>query len=94
MNNLFGEEYTDISKKRKTKNKERIAWENAFQRWSNKESQDGTSPLGCCGYGSICDYCTDNDKGRPCVRALNAKAREKHIEIDYNDRNFERWFNL
>lgn len=93
MENLFGEEYTDIPKPRKV-DKERIAWENAFQRWSNKESQDGTSPLGCCGYGSICDYCTDNDKGRPCVRALNAKAREKHIEIDYNDRNFERWFNL
>lgn len=94
MQNLFGEEYTDIPKPRKAVDKERIAWENAFQRWSNKASQDGTSPLGCCGYGSICDYCTDNDKGRPCVRVLNAKAREKHIEIDYSDRNFERWFNL
>lgn len=94
MENLFGEEYADIPKPRKVVDKERIAWENAFQRWSNKASQDGTSPLGCCGYGGICDYCTDNDKGRPCVRALNSKAREKHIEIDYNDRNFERWFNL
>ena len=54
--------------------------------------QDGTSPLGCCGYGEICDYCTDNDKGRPCVRALNAMCREKRIEIDYSDMNFERWF--
>ena len=69
-------------------------WENAFQRWSNKASQDGTSPDGCCGYGGICDYCTDNDKGRPCVRALNAKAREKRIEIDYTNRDFERWFYL
>ena len=69
-------------------------WENAFQKWSNEMAQDGTSPLGCCGYGSICDYCTDNDKGRPCVRALNAKAREMRIEIDYNDRDFERWFYL
>ena len=66
-------------------------WENAFQRWSNTQSQDGTSPLGCCGFGAICDYCTDNDKGRPCVRALNAMCREKRIEIDYFDRNFERW---
>ena len=55
MENLFGEEYKDISKPRNV-DKERIAWENAFQRWSNKESQDGTSPLGCCGYGGICDY--------------------------------------
>ena len=69
-------------------------WENDFQKWSNEMSQDGTSPLGCCGYGSICDYCTDNDKGRPCVRALNAKAREMRIEVDYNDRDFERWFYL
>lgn len=69
-------------------------WENAFQRWSNKHSQDGTTPLGCCGYGGICDYCEDNHIGRPCVRALNAKAREKRIDIDYNDRNFERWFYL
>lgn len=72
--------------------KKKRNWENAFQRWSNKASQDGTSPLGCCGYGEICDYCTDNDKGRPCVRALNAMCREKRIEIDYSDMNFERWF--
>ena len=69
-------------------------WENAFQKWSDKQSQDGTSHYGCCGYGSICDYCDGNDKGRPCVRALNEKARIKRITIDYNDRNFERWFDL
>ena len=92
MENLFGEEYSELHKKQKPQGKKRRAWENAFQRWSNKASQDGTSPLGCCGYGQICDYCTDNDKGRPCVRALNAMCREKRIEIDYSDRNFERWF--
>ena len=92
MENLFGEPYTEPTKKRKPQDKERRAWENAFQRWSDKASQDGTSPLGCCGYGQICDYCTANDKGRPCVRALNAMCREKRIEIDYSDRNFERWF--
>lgn len=94
MTNLFGEEYEDIPTKRKHTDKAKRAWENAFQRWSDKESQDGTSPLGCCGYGGICDYCTDNHIGRPCVRALNAKAREKRIEIDYNDRDFERWWYL
>ena len=92
MENLFGEPYTGQPKKRKPQDKERRAWENAFQKWSDKESQDGTSPLGCCGCGQICDYCTDNGKGRPCVRALNAMCREKHIKIDYSDRNFERWF--
>ena len=93
MENLFGEPYAELpKKKKKPQDKERRAWENAFQNWSNKESQDGTSPNGCCGYGQICDYCTDNDKGRPCVRALNTMRREKRIEIDYSDRNFERWF--
>lgn len=94
MTNLFGESYAELPKKRKPQDKERRAWENAFQRWSDKASQDGTTPLGVCGYGSICDYCEDNHIGRPCVRALNAKAREKRIEIDYNDRDFERWFYL
>ena len=92
MTNLFGETYTEPSKKRKPQDKDRRAWENAFQRWSDQKSQDGTSPLGCCGYGQICDYCTDNDKGRPCVRALNAMCREKRIEIDYSNMDFERWF--
>ena len=94
MKNLFGDEYSEIPKKRKPPDKAKRAWENAFQRWSNKVSQEGNTPLGCCGYGSICDYCKDNHIGRPCVRALNAKAREKRIEIDYNDRDFEKWFYL
>ena len=84
------DQITNFEEHRKLKR----SWENAFQKWSNEMAQDGTSPLGCCGYGSICDYCTDNDKGRPCVRALNAKAREMRIEVDYNDRDFERWFYL
>lgn len=64
-------------------------WENAFQRWSNSQWDDGYSSLGKCGYGSMCDYCKDNSYGRPCVRALNAMCREKHVEIDYTNYNFE-----
>lgn len=95
MENLFGESYSELPKRKRTpQDKARRAWENAFQRWSDKQSQDGTTPFGCCGHGSICDYCTDVDKGRPCVRALNEKARIKRITIDYNDRDFERWFDL
>lgn len=92
MTNLFGEEYVDIPKKSRRKDKKKLAWENAFQRWCDKNGQDGTTHFGCCGFGRICDYCTDNDKGRPCVRALNAMAREKRIVVDYDDRNFENWF--
>lgn len=92
MGTLFNEAYTEPQKNKKLRNNIRRAWENAFQRWSDKQSQDGTTHFGRCGYGRICDYCTDSDKGRPCVRALNAMAREKHIEIDYSVRDFERWF--
>lgn len=71
--------------------KKKRNWENAFQKWSNymaygEGSKDG---YGCCGYGSMCDWCEDNSYGRPCVRALNAMCREEGIRIDYSNRNFE-----
>ena len=69
-------------------NKEKRNWENAFQRWSNKEGQDGTTSLGVCGYGSMCEYCEDNTKGRPCVRALNEMCRVEKRKIDYSKREF------
>lgn len=75
-------ERTDLYKRR---------WENAFQRWSDKYGMqiDQTESYGCCGYGIMCDWCTDNSYGRPCVRALNAMCREKGWLIDYTNRNFE-----
>lgn len=94
MTNLFGETYTEMpvnNLKRRQDNRRRV-WENGFQRWSDEKSQDGSTPLGKCGYGSICDYCTDPSYGRPCVRALNAMCREKGKEVDYTDRDYERWF--
>ena len=70
-------------------NKEKRNWENAFQRWSNKNSKDGITSYGCCGYGSMCDWCGDNSYGRPCVRALNKMCRERGIKINYSVRDFE-----
>lgn len=68
-------------------------WENAFQKWSDEQAQDGITPNGKCGYGSMCDWCEDNSYGRPCVRALNKMCRERGIKIDYADRDFEQiWF--
>ena len=70
--------------------KKKRRWENGFQIWSNKQSSqsDGKS-FGCCGWGSMCDYCEDNSYGRPCVRALNEMCRENVIAIDYDNRNYE-----
>lgn len=70
--------------------KKKRKWENAFQKWSDNHGieSDNTEDWGCCGYGSMCDWCTDNSYGRPCVRALNAMCREKRIKIDYADFDF------
>ena len=93
---MEGEDAEDI--KRQVKlieeyGKKKRKWENAFQKWSNSFAYGeggGSYPYGCCGYGSMCDWCTDNSYGRPCVRALNAMCREKKIKIDYNDYEFEK----
>lgn len=70
--------------------KQKRSWENAFQKWSDENGMsDGTESYGCCGYGSMCDWCKDNSYGRPCIRALNAMCREKNIQIDYTSRDFE-----
>lgn len=86
---------TDAQKKSDTKLKRN--WENAFQKWSNKhgiENMDQCEDFGCCGYGSMCDWCEANDYGRPCVRALNSMCRENGIQIDYTDRDFTKVWNM
>ena len=84
----------DTSEKQSSNNtgKAKRKWENGFQRWSNRHSADGDSSFGCCGFGSMCDYCDDNSYGRPCVRALNAMIREKRLKIDYEKTGYvEAW---
>lgn len=86
---LFADAYKsdNLSKKKKSVKRK---WEYAFQKWSDKHGieSDNTEDYGCCGYGSMCDWCTDNSYGRPCVRALNAMCREKNIQIDYSNYDF------
>ena len=85
--------YTELRMDREQKKAKR-RWEDHFQKWSNEQSEDGHTPEGCCGYGSMCDYCEDNSYGRPCVRALNAMLRDKKIRIDYTDYDFKKvWGN-
>jgi len=74
---------------KKKKQSTRRRWNYAFQKWSDEHGLEpnNTTPYGCCGYGSMCDWCKDNSFGRPCVRALNAMCKEKGIRIDYNERN-------
>ena len=83
---IFGETETP---RPKPTNKAKRNWENGFQRWSDKQAEDGTTHFGICGYGAMCDYCEDNSYGRPCVRALNEMRRIKRLTIDYNNKNYE-----
>lgn len=78
---------------KKADKKIKRSWEDAFQRWSDDQVTNGTDSYGVCGYGSMCDYCKENDYGRPCVRALNAMCRDKHAQIDYMKRDFEEVWN-
>lgn len=77
-------ERTDLIKRR---------WEDGFQRWSDKMQQESTVSYGKCGYGVMCGWCTDNDYGKPCVRALNAMCREKRMLIDYTNANYAALWN-
>lgn len=74
--------------------KRKRRWENAFQKWSDEQCFNDLESYGACGYGSMCDWCSDNSKGRPCVRALNKMLREKHITIDYADYDFGKVWSL
>ena len=90
---LFDDEDTEDLMQQVTAFKEyerqRRAWEYAFQKWSDEQGQDGSNSQGCCGYGAMCDYCEDNTYGRPCVRALNAMLRASGKTIDYTKRDFK-----
>lgn len=77
------------AKPKKQSDPQKRSWEDGFQKWSNEQALNGDEPYGCCGWGSMCDYCTDNTYGRPCVRALNEMCRERHITVDYTRRNYE-----
>lgn len=76
--------------------KKKRSWENGFQKWSNYmvQGEGSVNGYGCCGYGSMCDWCEDNSYGRPCVRALNSMCREKHITINYEDRDYAKIWNM
>ncbi len=65
-----------------------LRWENGFQQWSDKQAADGRDYYGKCGYSNICDYCVDNTKGRPCVRALNQMCRDRNIKLDYTKNDY------
>ena len=92
---LFPDLETQINTQKQYDAKLKRNWENAFQKWSNDSFiNDGTTSYGACGYGSMCEWCKANDYGRPCVRALNAMCREKQINIDYSERDFEKIWDL
>lgn len=82
---------------KKVDEKAKKGWERSFQKWSNKNCMDmeNTTSCGCCGFGSMCDYCIIGVHGsRPCVRSLNKMCRRKGIEIEYTNRTEEYFENV
>lgn len=67
----------------------KLRWERGFQRWCDENQNDGTTEYGKCGYGVICDLCSGNDVGRPCVRAWNAWLRDSGVVAHYDTQTFE-----
>lgn len=78
----------EMPPKDNTEQNAKLRWENGFQRWSDKQMGDSKTHYGKCGYSDICDYCKDNTKGRPCVRALNKMCRDKSIKLDYTKKDY------
>ena len=93
---MFPEMEAKQKKQRKAADREKRNWENSFQYWSDRHGMDANNATsyGCCGYGSMCDNCSDNSYGRPCVRALNDLCRKKGIEIEYTNRTEEYFENV
>lgn len=86
--NLFGDLVEQQPKSNDELKRTKRNWENRFQHWCNKQSQDECTNLGVCGFGEMCDYCKDNSYGRPCVRALNQMLKERNLTIDYEKADF------
>lgn len=84
---LFGED--EEIKPKKTADKLKRNWGNRFQKWCDNNEFKDMNGYGTCGYGVMCDYCSDNSYGRPCVRALNEMLRETGKTVDYNTATFE-----
>ena len=89
MKNLFGDEYEEAPKKKRTPIPHKESWEKAFQKWSNDIFMESNTHYGACGFGYICSYCDDNSYGKPCVRALNAMCRELFLPLDYTNKSDE-----
>ena len=83
----------EMPQKDNTAKNAKLRWENGFQRWSDEQMNE-RDYYGKCGYSDICDYCTDNTKGRPCVRALNEMCRDRNIKLDYTKKDYAEIWDL
>lgn len=87
---FFGDD-NHFKREQNVERNQKLRWQRQFQEYSDKMSQDSSTPSGKCGYMDFCDCCTDNSYGRPCVRAFGEWARKNNIQVDYNDFDFSKW---
>lgn len=81
----------NVQAQKRAQRRVRDKWLTAFQQYSDKCFQDGTTPKGKCGYMDFSDYCEDNSYGRPCARSFSEYARKNNIEVDYTDYDFDKY---
>lgn len=96
MKSKFGKQQLQVDglpPKQKQDNAKKREWERGFQKWSDEQYKDGTTPLGKCGYGSCCDYCELGDDN-PCIKALRAMCKDLKITIDYEKQTYKEIWEL
>lgn len=96
MINLFGEEI--IPPEEYFTNQQRNEWYDKFVEWANQEYNKYSEHNGrfCCGYEWCCDSCEQEemDGCKDCINTIIAILKEKNIDIDYLDFDFEKWEKL
>lgn len=90
---LMFEEVKKIKKQLYIDKYQKQKWRNKLQKYCDNQSQEVGSTTGycVCGYMNYCDRCIGAGETNACVKAICELAKEKSIEINYNDYNFEKF---
>nr|DAE47499.1 MAG TPA: hypothetical protein [Caudoviricetes sp.] len=87
-------QFDGLPPKQKQDNTKKREWERGFQKWSDEQCKDESTPLGKCGYGSCCNYCKDTAVNNPCIKALRSMCKDLKITIDYEKQTYQEIWEL
>lgn len=88
-------QFDGLPSKQKQDNSKKREWERGFQKWSDEQCKDESTPLGKCGYSRICDYCSMNAyDDNVCIKALRSMCKDLKITIDYEKQTYQEIWEL